>query len=118
MQTQKDHQRRVLRRTHGNVCFFCGLSSQRPLTLDHFIPRSLGGPGGLYNKVLSCRACNQTKGATLIQDELMINNFHWYFLDHWERSRRVQVKNQGRVNPQHITSRAIHFAMMEKFYNF
>ncbi len=40
-------------------CAYCG--SDLPLTLDHLIPRSAGGPDSADNSVWACRRCNSSK---------------------------------------------------------
>jgi hypothetical protein len=61
---------RVWDRDRGK-CFYCnciiprkGGAKDKPVrTLDHVIPRSKGGPGHMWNLVLSCPKCNQDKGS-------------------------------------------------------
>jgi 5-methylcytosine-specific restriction endonuclease McrA len=40
-----------------------GVLRDNQLTLDHIVPRSLGGTDHLENLVLSCAGCNQWKGS-------------------------------------------------------
>ena len=49
---------RVLRRD-GYICQYCG---QEADTVDHVIPRRLGGNDNDQNLVSSCRRCNLAKG--------------------------------------------------------
>lgn len=44
----------------GQACVYCG--STRELTLDHVIPRRLGGKSSWENLVACCRTCNIKKG--------------------------------------------------------
>lgn len=50
-------------------CAYCGVRLTMPgrggieATLDHVIPRALGGGGYFANLVLACRSCNSSKGA-------------------------------------------------------
>lgn len=46
----------------GAVCRWCG--STEDLTIDHIVPRILGGPTDPTNLQVLCRACNSSKGAT------------------------------------------------------
>lgn len=48
----------------GNVCLCCGCSG--PLTVDHVIPISLGGPHQLDNVQPLCKPCNSKKHAKAI----------------------------------------------------
>ena len=42
----------------NNRCFFCNVPMGKGHTVEHIIPRSLGGPHTPQNVVLSCRECN------------------------------------------------------------
>lgn len=44
----------------GSICNYCGASGD--LTLDHIVPRILGGLDDAENLVLACRSCNSAKG--------------------------------------------------------
>ncbi|WP_246205218.1 HNH endonuclease [Microvirga arsenatis] len=56
----------------GGRCVYCGIVARRPgrgvrraadlATLDHVVPRSLGGPLTRENLVLACSACNNERG--------------------------------------------------------
>ncbi|CAI8045150.1 hypothetical protein GBAR_LOCUS24990 [Geodia barretti] len=47
----------------GNVCQYCGKRlAARQLTIDHVIPRSLGGTESWSNLVTACMPCNTRKG--------------------------------------------------------
>ena len=49
----------------GNRCGYClthEVVSGIPLTLEHIIPKALGGTDVEDNLWLSCRLCNETKG--------------------------------------------------------
>ena len=46
----------------GNKCLLCG--SEENLTLDHAVPKSLGGNSTDENLQTMCKPCNNTKGAT------------------------------------------------------
>ena len=45
----------------GRVCAYCG--SSEDLSVDHILPRSLGGGDEEENLVTSCSLCNSMKGA-------------------------------------------------------
>ncbi len=46
----------------GRKCAYCGKSSV-PLNIDHVVARSRGGTNRISNLTLSCRDCNESKGA-------------------------------------------------------
>lgn len=54
----------VLRRD-DHTCRYCGASAPDvPLTVDHVIPRALGGSDDATNLATACRDCNSGKAAT------------------------------------------------------
>ncbi len=53
-----------LKAQYGNKCLCCGTpEGERPLTIDHVIPVSLGGPNNIGNAQPLCQICNSAKGA-------------------------------------------------------
>ena len=56
---------RVLRRD-GYICQYCG---QEADTVDHVIPRRLGGNDNDQNLVSSCRRCNLAKGGRFFESK-------------------------------------------------
>ncbi|MCL4507837.1 MAG: HNH endonuclease [Chloroflexi bacterium] len=55
-----------LRNDAGDRCGYCHTSSRvtgQPLTFEHIIPISQGGASEEANLWLSCRRCNEFKGA-------------------------------------------------------
>lgn len=57
--------REVLRRDNY-TCQYCGRHSS-DLTVDHVIPRHLGGPHAWNNLVAACPACNHRKGGQRLE---------------------------------------------------
>jgi 5-methylcytosine-specific restriction endonuclease McrA len=55
-------------RRDGTRCFYCGRAFDGDRTIDHRVPRSLGGTEGLANLVFACRSCNRRK-ADMPEDE-------------------------------------------------
>ena len=45
----------------GFKCAYCG-SEKRKFTIDHIIPKSMGGKTNFENCVSSCKSCNNKKG--------------------------------------------------------
>ncbi len=63
MLRDKTVKRYIFLREQGR-CYYCGKRlSMANATLDHYLPRSAGGPGQFYNLVLCCKACNFFKQA-------------------------------------------------------
>jgi 5-methylcytosine-specific restriction endonuclease McrA len=56
----------------GGCCVYCGIPARQPgrgvkrgpdlATLDHVLPKSVGGPLTRDNLVLACSACNNERG--------------------------------------------------------
>ncbi|UCE24870.1 MAG: HNH endonuclease [Candidatus Zixiibacteriota bacterium] len=45
----------------GNRCQYCG-TNKGPMTVDHIIPKTMGGTDSWENLVCSCSRCNNKKG--------------------------------------------------------
>lgn len=45
----------------GRRCAYCG-AADKPLEVEHLVPRSRGGSNRVSNLTLACKPCNQTKG--------------------------------------------------------
>jgi len=58
--------REVLRRDHF-TCQYCGKHTP-DLTIDHVIPRHVGGPHAWTNVVAACASCNHRKGGRNVED--------------------------------------------------
>lgn len=81
-------------------CFYC----QKPLrlaqaTLDHYLPRALGGTYDAFNLVLSCKRCNLSKGAKLPADTQEV---HLALLKQQARDGRLGV-SVSKLTPRDIT---------------
>jgi 5-methylcytosine-specific restriction endonuclease McrA len=50
------------------TCQYCGRNGGERMTIDHIIPRSLGGRTVWENVVSACRACNLKKGNKTLGD--------------------------------------------------
>lgn len=60
---------------HGMVCALCGkpIESERELTVDHIIPRVMGGATIYENCQLAHRVCNLSKGNKYVDPETVEN---------------------------------------------
>ncbi len=57
--------RQAVRIRYNFCCGYCGVSETNigaKMTVDHFLPRSLGGDDSFDNLVYCCHACNEFKG--------------------------------------------------------
>jgi 5-methylcytosine-specific restriction endonuclease McrA len=61
--------REILRRDNY-TCQYCGQRNNR-LTLDHVLPRSLGGAHWWDNLVAACPSCNHRKGGRTVAEAHM-----------------------------------------------
>jgi 5-methylcytosine-specific restriction endonuclease McrA len=59
--------RREIFRRDGYICQYCGRHTI-DLTVDHVIPRHMGGKHTWTNVVAACPACNHRKGGRLAQE--------------------------------------------------
>ncbi len=62
--------RREIFRRDGFACQYCGKHTP-DLTIDHVIPRHLGGQHVWNNVVAACPACNHRKGGRRLEDSGM-----------------------------------------------
>lgn len=54
---------------HNRTCVYCsGVSGDNILEVEHIVPRSKGGTNSIKNLTLSCKCCNQHKGADSLAD--------------------------------------------------
>lgn len=87
--------RKAIIKRDRSICQYCRVRlTPNQITIDHVIPKSLGGASSFTNCVVSCLACNNKKGSkTLEQAGLVLLNkpVHpsfspYYFIDnqeHW-----------------------------------
>ncbi len=68
----KERHRRKIRKAQGGLCLIC----QEPLggdeSIEHVIPKSMGGRGIQQNKALTHVKCNSVKGDEIPSVELQI----------------------------------------------
>jgi 5-methylcytosine-specific restriction endonuclease McrA len=64
----KTYKKKFLKRKFGK-CANCG--SIENLTIDHIIPRCLGGSGRWKNLQVLCEKCNQAKGQKVIHNTML-----------------------------------------------
>lgn len=67
-------QREAVFTRYNNQCYLCGVRVQNKDpsqssygTMDHIVPRAHGGSDRLDNIALSCIACNQDKGSSILE---------------------------------------------------
>ena len=68
--------RQCLIAKHGMVCALCSkpIESEEELTVDHIIPRAMGGATTYENCQLSHKECNFRKGNKYVDPETVKNN--------------------------------------------
>jgi 5-methylcytosine-specific restriction endonuclease McrA len=62
--------RREVFRRDSYICQYCGKHTL-DLTIDHVIPRHLGGPHSWTNVVAACAQCNHRKGGRTLEESGM-----------------------------------------------
>jgi 5-methylcytosine-specific restriction endonuclease McrA len=62
--------RREVFRRDNHTCQYCGKRSG-DLTIDHVLPRHMGGQHTWHNVVAACPACNHRKGGRLLDEANM-----------------------------------------------
>lgn len=60
-QTLSFNKKNILKRD-GYTCLYCGRNGGERMTIDHVVPRYLGGKTIWENVVSACRSCNTRKG--------------------------------------------------------
>lgn len=50
------------------ICAYCGVHDPHHMTVDHVVPKSLGGNNTFENCVASCKKCNNLKGDRSCQE--------------------------------------------------
>jgi 5-methylcytosine-specific restriction endonuclease McrA len=67
MGDSKRRKKRALARRYGCKCLACGLQMHaHDLTIDHVVPKALGGADSFYNMQLLCSRCNYKKGQAIV----------------------------------------------------
>jgi len=56
----------------GSTCRYCGSCDPDALSVDHVIPRCLGGTDDAGNLVVACMSCNRQKGGRTPQQAGMV----------------------------------------------
>ncbi|MCZ7404393.1 MAG: HNH endonuclease [Candidatus Methanoperedens sp.] len=69
----------VKEREKRNECIYCG--SKEPLSTDHLIPKSRGGPDTGDNAITACKRCNSSKGDRGV--------YEWYGLERRNELPRI-----------------------------
>lgn len=64
------NKKNILRRD-GYTCQYCGRNGGERMTIDHVVPKSLGGKTVWENVVTSCQTCNRIKGNKTLQEVRM-----------------------------------------------
>lgn len=109
-------------------CFYCGVEAQwdsvssamTGLTIDHVVPRSLGGSNDSWNLVAACLSCNAMKGAARPPIELISWARDLFDADPdpdvrvpmWRTTDALRVGHDFEVGQHIVISRAL-FARME-----
>lgn len=77
----------------GNQCAFCGSANR--LIVEHFIPRSKGGPHAIGNILPACHSCNSSKFNH--DPEVWYRSQPFFTKTRWRKILRVLDKRKGSV---------------------
>ena len=68
--------RTALRARDGAVCWFCGAdeTEDAPLTVEHFVAVTEGGPNRLSNMCLACKPCNDEAGVMCVVEKVALRD--------------------------------------------
>lgn len=60
--------KKKLKQIYGFHCGYCGddFEGWNSVTLEHVIPRFMGGPTNIENCILACDPCNQTRNQEFV----------------------------------------------------
>lgn len=98
----------ILRRDNY-TCRYCGASApDAPLTVDHVIPRALGGDDEPTNLVTACQDCNSGKGSTS-PDEATVADVEEKALQWAKAIERAAVIRRGELDDE--------ATIIDAFYN-
>lgn len=105
----RPEKRAALYESDGYRCIYCGrlldddhIESSHERTLDHLVPRSLGGSHGAHNLVTCCGYCNSARKELSLRDWLrVLKGMHQ---DERFISRRVKaaVKRHAALYPKDV----------------
>jgi 5-methylcytosine-specific restriction endonuclease McrA len=75
----RPEKREAIYASDGHRCIYCGrlldddhIESSHERTLDHLIPRSMGGSHGAHNLVTCCGHCNSARQELSLRDWLRV----------------------------------------------
>lgn len=80
------NKRLLLWQRASGICPDCGKKmllknprSNAYMTVDHIVPKSVGGTNNIENLRATCKKCNQLRGSTPLPDYVcwMDETFHW-----------------------------------------
>ena len=95
--------RREVFRRDNHTCQYCGKRTN-DLTIDHVVPRHLGGQHIWTNVVAACSACNHRKGGRLVEESNMRllrmpaeppSSAHYFFGFHLSDNAEWEIFLQG-----------------------
>lgn len=69
---------------NGSVCCWCCENLNREsITMEHLIPKSLGGSNAFENLYLACRHCNKSRGNRLLPPIYSVKSIGYQKLLEW-----------------------------------
>ncbi len=85
--------KRYIYERDGHCCRFCEKELLlKQASMDHYFPKSKGGPSSFYNVVLSCKRCNKYKRDQIPNDyeQIIIKNIKTGYKQHKIDKSRIK----------------------------
>lgn len=84
----------------GGKCFFCSKALRYDkVTVDHYLPKSMGGTDEIFNLVTSCKACNGIK-KNVIPEDVEKKHLEWFIQG--VLARKILAGNQLKISNQEL----------------
>lgn len=108
----------LLIKKQNGYCYYCGEKvsyhkkcdlkhKSQFASIDHVVPRSANGSNKIENLVVSCRACNNTKGSNSVNEFLYLLNMNDVEFNKYLQKRKViRVKETIRKDKKRVKKRA------------
>jgi len=85
----------------GGTCYFCSKELLfKQVSIDHYLPKSKGGPDDIFNLVCSCKRCNKYKKSNVPEDykEVMLDLFKRAVRDGKINPSGIKIKKEELIN--------------------
>lgn len=71
----KRNKKQQLINLYGSTCCWCGKTlKHNEITIEHLLPKNLGGSNAIANLLLACFACNNSRGSRLLPEKYALES--------------------------------------------